>query len=45
MVVPITFMATMLIALEVLQLFWTYYIAQSLISFNISSKIAKHTYD
>lgn len=38
-------MALMLSALEVLQIFWTYHIITSFIEVNVSSKIAKHTYD
>jgi len=40
-----TFMSVMLFLLEILQLFWTYYIASSFISVSISDKLAKHTYD
>ena len=45
MLVPELFMAFMLLALEILQIFWTYYIASSFIEVNVSSKLAKHTYD
>jgi hypothetical protein len=45
MFVPILFMAGMLVVLQGLQLFWTYYILKSYISVNVSSKLAKHTYD
>ncbi len=38
-------MGIMLFLLEILQLFWTYYIASSFVSVSISEKIAKHTYD
>ncbi len=42
---PGYFMAFMLAALELLQVFWTYYIFSSIIAVNVSEKIAKHTYD
>jgi len=38
-------MIFMMCGLEVLHLFWTYYIVESSISVNISTKIARHTYD
>lgn len=42
---PGYFMAFMLFALEIMQIFWTYYIFSSIIAVNVSDKIAKHTYD
>lgn len=42
---PGFFMAFMLFALEIMQIFWTYYIFSSIIAVNVSDKIAKHTYD
>lgn len=39
------FMSVMMAALEVLHLFWTYYIFSSFISVNVSEKMAKHNYD
>jgi len=38
-------MSAMLMILEVLQIFWTYYILRSYIAVNVSSKIASHNYD
>lgn len=38
-------MAFMLGALELMQIFWTYYIFSSIVAVNVSDKIAKHTYD
>jgi hypothetical protein len=43
--VPALFMAGMLIVLEGLQIFWTYYIMRSYIAVSVSSKIASHNYD
>jgi len=31
--------------LEILHLFWTYYIAESFVSVKISDKAARHSYD
>ena len=45
LLIPGIFMAFMLFALEILQFFWTYYIMSSFIEVNVSSKLAKHTYD
>ena len=45
MFMPAIFIAVMLAVLQLLQLFWTYYIVQSYISVNVSAKSAKHTYD
>ena len=45
MYLPGVLMAVMICALEVLQIFWTYHIITSFIEVNVSSKIAKHTYD
>ena len=45
MYLPSAFMAVMLSALEVLQIFWTYHIITSFIEVSVSNKIAKHTYD
>ncbi len=45
MYLPAVLMAIMIGALEVLQIFWTYHIITSFIEVNVSSKIAKHTYD
>ena len=38
-------MGFMLLALEVLQVFWTYYIIVAFIEISVSSKIAKNTYE
>ena len=43
--VPGIFMGFMLFALEILQIFWTYYILQAFIEVGVSSKIAKNTYE
>ena len=39
------FMVFMMASLEVLHLFWTYYIAESFVSVSVSAKKATHTYD
>ena len=39
------FMIFMMISLEILHIFWTYFIFESFLSVNVSSKLAKHTYD
>lgn len=39
------FMVCMMCGLEVMHLYWTYYIMESFISVKISAKIASHTYD
>lgn len=41
---PGYFMILMMIALEVMQIFWTYYLVRAFLSVSVSSKI-KHTYD
>ena len=43
--VPGMFMAFMLFALQILQLFWTYYIMQAFVEIGVSSKLAKNTYE
>lgn len=45
MFIPACFMAGMLVVLEGLQLFWTYYIVRSYIALNVSEKLASHNYD
>jgi hypothetical protein len=45
MFVPSMFMAFMLFALQILQLFWTYYILQAFVEIGVSSKLAKNTYE
>ena len=42
---PFLLMTAMMILLEFLQLFWTYYIAESFISVKVSPTIARHSYD
>lgn len=42
---PYCFMSFMMAGLEVLHLFWTYYIAESFVAIKISKEMAKHTYD
>lgn len=42
---PYCFMVFMMCGLEVLHIFWTYYIAESFISVKVSSKMARHSYD
>lgn len=42
---PHMLMTFMMIMLEMLQLFWTYYIAESFISVKVSPTIARHSYD
>ncbi len=42
---PSMFMAFMLFALQILQLFWTYYILQAFVEIGVSSKLAKNTYE
>jgi len=39
------FMLGMMISLEFLHLYWTYYIAESFVSVKVDPKLAKHTYD
>jgi hypothetical protein len=41
---PIAFMTFMMICLQGLQIFWTYYIFSSFLAVQITSKV-KHTYD
>lgn len=43
--VPGMFMGFMLFALEILQVFWTYYIITAFIEISVSSKLAKNTYE
>ena len=43
--VPGIFMAFMLLALQILQVFWTYYIIQAFVEIGVSSKLAKNTYE
>lgn len=43
--VPGLFMGFMLSALQVLQIFWTYYIIKAFLEIGVSSKIAKNTYE
>lgn len=38
-------MSFMMVGLEILHLFWTYYIAESFVAVKISKEMAKHTYD
>lgn len=42
---PYIFMVFMMISLEIMHIFWTYFIVESFVSVNISAKIAKHSYD
>lgn len=42
---PFILMTFMMIMLEILHLFWTYYIAESFISVKVSPTIARHSYD
>ena len=37
-------MIMMMIALEIMQIFWTYYLVRAFLSVSVSNKI-KHTYD
>ena len=39
------FMTFMMASLEILHIFWTYYIAESFVSVSVSSKKAVHSYD
>ena len=41
---PSYMMLAMMVILELLQIFWTYYIAESFISFQVTNKI-RHSYD
>jgi hypothetical protein len=41
---PTAFMTFMMVCLQGLQLFWTYYIFSSFLSVNVTSKV-RHTYD
>jgi hypothetical protein len=41
---PFNLMTFMMVMLEVLHIFWTYYIAESFISVKVSSKV-RHSYD
>lgn len=45
MYVPSLFMAGMVWALEILHVFWTYYIVKAFIVVNVSENLAKQTYD
>jgi hypothetical protein len=38
-------MGSMLFALEIMQIFWTYFIIKGFIEAGISSKLAKNTYE
>lgn len=42
---PFLLMTGMMIMLEILHLFWTYYIVESFISVKVSPTIARHSYD
>ena len=42
---PYAFMVFMMASLEVMHIFWTYFIVESFVSVNISAKLAKHSYD
>jgi hypothetical protein len=42
---PYLFMSCMMVGLEILHIFWTYYIAESFVSVKISPKMAVHSYD
>ena len=42
---PYYFMSAMMACLEVMHLFWTYFIIESFISVNVSDKTIKHSYD
>lgn len=42
---PSLFMAGMVWALEILHVFWTYYIVKAFIIVNVSAKITKQTYE
>ena len=41
---PSYLMAFMMVMLEVLHIFWTYYIAESFVSVKVSTKV-RHSYD
>lgn len=43
--VPGLFMGFMLSALQVLQIFWSYFIVKAFLEVSISSKVAKNTYE
>lgn len=43
--IPGLFMGFMLFALQVLQIFWTYFIIKAFLEIGVSSKIAKNTYE
>ena len=45
LLLPYYFMCIMLTGLEIMHLFWTYYILSSFIEVNVSEKIANHSYD
>jgi hypothetical protein len=45
MELPSLFMAGMVWALEILHVFWTYYIIKAFIIVNISEKITRQTYE
>ena len=42
---PYTFMVFMMISLEIMHIFWTYFIIETFVAVKISSKLAKHSYD
>lgn len=44
MTAPYAFMILMMAVLLILQIFWTYYILQSFLSVNVTSKVS-HNYD
>jgi len=45
LIFPCAFMIFMMASLEVLHLFWTYFIAESFVSVKVSPKLARHSYD
>ena len=42
---PYSFMVFMMISLEIMHIFWTYFIIETFVAVKISAKLAKHSYD
>jgi hypothetical protein len=42
---PYSFMCFMMVGLEIMHIYWTYYIIESFVAVKISAKLARHSYD
>jgi hypothetical protein len=42
---PYSFMTFMMMGLEIMHIYWTYYIIESFVAVKISAKLARHSYD